>query len=182
MKFFLLILMLPLLCEANDQISDAKESIKSLITPLVKAEKNKNKFQVHSCQSEKIDWTKVLMNPLSEHPLNYKFKNGCDVEGSIRLKAFDIFPAELKIRNLDSYNKLVSQNKFSISLEAKPLLGLNIVSGELTGKNKVKFKAEYKVRLNPASKNGIDENLGGTITFTEVNGKPVNLSEKILIK
>lgn len=182
MKVLLLILMLPSLCEAKDQISEAKESIKTLITPLIRGEKSKSKFRVDSCQTEKIDWTKVLMNPLSSHPVNYKFKEGCDVEGTVRLKAFDTFPAEFKLRNLDSYNKLVSQNKLDITLEAKPLLGLNILNGELTGKNKVKFKATYKVRLNPTSKNGIQENLGGTITFTEINGKSTNLTEKIHIK
>lgn len=182
MKVLPLILMLPLFCQANARISDAKESVSSLIAPLVGEIKKKNKFRVDSCQKEKINWSQILLSPMSEHPLYFKFATGCDVDGVIKLKAFETFPSDLKLRNLESFTALKSNNKFDISLEAKPVLTLHVLDGELSGKNQVRFKANYRVRLNPTSKNGLNENLGGTITFTQINGKTVNITEKIFIR
>lgn len=182
MKVLPLILMLPLFCQANTKISDAKESITSLIAPLVGEIKKKNKFRVNNCQKEKINWGKILLSPMNEHPLHFKFTDACDVEGIIKIKAFEAFPADLKLRNLDSFTALHSKNKFALTFEAKPLLTLNILEGELSGKNRVRFKASYSVRLNPTSPKELNENLGGTITFTEINGKSVNVTEKIYIR
>lgn len=182
MKVLPLIFMLPLFCQANTKISDAKESVSSLIAPLIGEIKKKNKFRVDQCQKEKINWSQVLLSPLSEYPLHFKFADGCDVDGTVNIKAFDKFPADLKLRNLSSFTELHSLNKFSMTLEAKPILNLEILEGKLTGKNQVRFKASYSVRLNPTSSNGLNENLGGTITFTEINGKSVNITEKIYVR
>lgn len=170
---------------ARPEVEAAKLSIKSLLAPILASKTpaaSGNKFRVDQCPREKINWMNVVMMK-EEVALNYKFGPGCDIQGSIRPKIFRPFPAQLNLRNIEPYNKIQAENKITALLQNPPILNLEIKSGLLTGKNSlVKFEADYQVQINPLAQGAIDKNLGGELRISEINGKKVNIKEKILIK
>lgn len=189
MPFILLVLMTSLAFGATPQeINEAKKSIKALIKPLMQGPSHTRpsgteKFDVSACEKHKINWSKVLLMQ-EEVTLTYKFKEGCDIQGSIQPKVLQSFPAKLALKNLESYHEVESQNKVTASFEAKPIMNLEMRSGVITGKKgTVKFEADYQVQLNPLSKEKpVEKNLGGVIRITEIYGKKENIKEKILVE
>lgn len=190
MRLFILLL-IPLLSQvshaSSPEIEDAKRSIRSLIQPLLAGSsktrpKGTEKFRVDGCEKKKINWMDVLMMR-SEVTLDYKFQEGCDIQGSIKPKVFQTFPAQLNLRNIQSYNRIEAQNRITAQLETKPILNLEMKEGVLKGiKDVVKFEADYRVELNPLEKNPVEKNLGGELRITEINGKKVSIKEKILVQ
>lgn len=190
MHYLFLLLLFPYQINAatKQEIKEAQASIKALIAPLIpgaarKRPKGTEKFRVDTCEKHKINWGDVLMMRKSVS-LDYSFKTGCDIQGSIVPKVLQSFPAELKLRNLDNYDKIQSQNKITAGLEAKPLLFLEMRSGVLSGKKgKVKFEADYQVRINAFKPNSpLEQNKGGEIRINEIYGQKVNIKEKIIVK
>ena len=183
----IILLLIPLLSHASTpEIEDAKRSIRSLIQPLLAGSTKQRpqgteKFRVDGCEKKKINWMDVLLMR-SEVTLDYKFKEGCDIQGSIKPKVFQNFPAQLDLRNIQSYNRIEAQNRITANLEAKPILNLEMKEGILKGKDIVKFEADYRVQMNPLEKNPIEKNLGGELRITEINGKKVSIKEKILVQ
>lgn len=114
--------------------------------------------------------------------LNYAFKTGCDIQGTITPKVFSPFPADLDIRNVQSYSHIKTMNKITADLQSKPIMNLEMREGVLTGKHKVKFEVDYKVQINPVAQNPVEKNLGGELRITEINGNKVSIKEKILVK
>lgn len=188
MHYLFAILLITYAHAETQDVAEAKASIRALMAPLIpgaaqRRPKGAEKFRVDGCEKHKVNWTDVLMMR-KEVVLDYKFKEGCDIQGAIRPKVLESFPAELALRNLQNYNKINSENTVRMELEAKPILKLELRSGVLTGaKGQVKFEADYSVRMNPLSpKQPVDENKGGEIRISEVFGKKVNLREKIFVK
>ena len=172
----------------QQSIKATADSVKGLIAPLILSKQSKAKvvgdgFKVNGCQHHKIDWMEVLMMK-SSVALTYKFTNDCDIEGTIKPMVIKPFLAELKLRNLRSFELMKSENKITSTFETKPVMTMEILSGELIGKKEnVKFTADYQVRINPLKeKDAIEENMGGVIKISEINGQKVNITEKILIK
>jgi hypothetical protein len=184
---FLLIFILPQVLWAQTPIADAKKSIQSLIQPLMASNSNKRpsgteKFRIDGCDQKKIDWMGILFMKESA-TLTYKFGPGCDIEGTITPKLFQSFPAKLKLRNIKSYSNLVTLNKITANLQAKPILNLEMTQGQLTGlKESLKFEADYSVQINPTAKNPVERNLGGELRILEINGKKSMIKEKIFVK
>lgn len=175
------------LVHASQEVEDAKRSIRELIRPLIvgpqkSRPKGTEKFRVDGCEKTSINWMDVLMLK-SEASLTYKFKEGCDIQGTIRPKVLQSFPATFELRNIQSYNKVESQNKITANLDTKPILNLEMREGRLSGKSAhVKFEADYQVQINPMTKNPVEKNLGGELRITEINGKKTLIKEKILVK
>lgn len=184
---FLLILIFPFVASASTQTEDAKRSIRALIQPLMAGSskarpKGTEKFRVDQCEKFKINWMNVIMMK-EKATLDYKFKEGCDIQGVVEPKILSPFPANLDLRNIESYSRIETVNKITANLETRPILNLEMREGILTGKvNKVKFEADYQVRINPMNKKTVSENLGGELRISEINGKPVNIKEKILVE
>ncbi len=185
-----LLLLLPIFLYAAtpQEISEAKKSIQSLIRPLLpgsdkKVSKEMGNFQVDKCEKQKIDWMDVLLMK-SRPTLVYKFKDGCDIQGSIEPKIFQSFPAALELRHMESYDHIQTQNKVTASFETRPLMNLEMREGKLKGKKGiVKFEADYAVRINPADKkNIVSENKGGEIRISEIYGEKVSIKETIKIE
>src|SRR5687768_1539052 len=133
---FLLVLLIPSVVFAQSEIEDAKRSIRSLIQPLMAGNaksrpKGTEKFRVDGCEKKKIDWMGVLMMRESAS-LNFKFKEGCDIEGTIVPKVLQPFPANLNLRNIQSYSKIETMNKVTANLETKPILNLEMREGILS--------------------------------------------------
>lgn len=173
---------------ASPEVSEATASIRSLISPLLPGKKKvlpgmMKDFRVDKCQTEKIDWTDVLLmrKPVT---LVFTFKEGCDVKGSLMPKVFEAFPASLKLRNLKLYDRIESSNQVSPTIESKPLMTIALREGTLLGKSgKVKFEADYKVRINPLTPDKpIEKNFGGEIRISEIYGKKVSIKEKIFVE
>ncbi len=188
MILFLSLFLTQMLQAASPEVTEATASIRSLISPLLPGKKKilpaaMKEFRVDKCQTEKIDWTDVLLmrKPVT---LVYKFMDGCDVEGTVMPKVFEAFPAQLKLRNLKVYDRIDSMNKVSPTLESKPLMTIDLTEGVLYGKlGKVKFEADYKVRINPLTpKKPIEKNFGGEIRINEIYGKKVSIKEKIYVE
>jgi hypothetical protein len=184
---FLLIFFLPLLVHASTEVEDAKRSVLSLIQPLMAGSakvrpKGTEKFRVDECEKKKINWMNVILMKESAS-LDFKFKEGCDIQGTIKPMVLRPFPANLDLRNIQSYSRIETQNTITANLEMKPILNLEMRQGVLSGqKSKVKFEADYGVRINALDKKAISENLGGELRISEINGKAVNIKEKILVE
>ena len=183
---YLLILLWPILACSDDQIEDAKRSIRSLIQPLIGQNstgrpKGTEKFRVDQCEKKKIDWMNVLLMKDSV-TMDFKFKPGCDIQGSITPKVFSPFLTELDIRNIQSYSHIKVMNKITADLQTKPILNLEMREGILSGKNKVKFEADYRAQINPTAANPVEKNLGGELRIFENNGKKTNIKGKIMVK
>lgn len=184
---FLLVLLIPAFAYASPEIEDAKRSVLALIQPLMAGSsktrpKGTEDFRVDGCEKKKINWMDVLMMRETAK-LDFKFKEGCDIQGSITPKVLQPFPANLDIRNIRSYSKVATQNTVTANLETKPILNLEMREGLLSGKKDiVKFEADYRVRISPMEKKTVTENLGGELRISEINGKKVSIKEKILVK
>lgn len=184
---FLLVLLIPGLALASPEIEDAKRSVLALIQPLMAGTsktrpKGTEDFRVDGCEKKKINWMDVLMMRETAK-LDFKFKEGCDIQGSITPKVLQPFPANLDIRNIRSYSKVATQNTVTANLETKPILNLEMREGLLSGKKDiVKFEADYRVRISPMEQKTVTENLGGELRISEINGKKVSIKEKILVK
>ena len=116
--------------------------------------------------------------------ISFTFKPGCDIDGVIRPKVMVPFPIDLKIKNLQDFHSLKSENKLTSTLEEKPVLNLEVRSAILTSsKGTILFEADYSVRIDPLKKKDmIEENIGGEIRVLEIYGKQVKIKEKILLK
>src|SRR5665648_253084 len=95
----LFLFLFPYLCFAQTEIEDAKKSVLTLIKPLLASgskirPKGTEKFRVDGCDTKEINWTSVLFMKQSV-TLDYKFKKNCDIEGTIKPKVFQNFPANL---------------------------------------------------------------------------------------
>lgn len=190
MKFILLIL--TLIISSNvfsaTESEEAKKSLKALIEPILqKPLKDPNAlledFSVEKCEKYKIDWMAVILMR-KEAAMTYTFKPGCDIEGTVNPKVLTPFPVDLKLKNLQNFNRIQSENKITSTIESEPIMNLAIRSARLTGaKGVVIFDADYKVRLDPTQKkNMVKENLGGEIRITEIYGKKVSIKEKIKVE
>jgi hypothetical protein len=183
---YLLVFLIPCMALATPEIEDAKRSVIALIQPLMAGNsKNRPKgtedFRVDGCEKKKINWMDVLLMKETAK-LDFKFKEGCDIQGSITPKVLQPFPANLDLRNLRSYSKLATQNTVTANLETKPIMNLEMRDGVLSGKKDVvKFEADYRVRISPMEKKTVTENLGGELRISEINGKKVSIKEKILV-
>lgn len=184
---YLPVLLLPCLAFANSGIEDAKRSVTALIRPLMAGSstqrpKGTEDFRVDGCDKKKIDWMNVLLMRESA-TLDFKFKTGCDIQGSITPKVLSPFPANLDIRNVRSYSRIETQNTITANLETKPILNLEMRRGVLSGKKDVvKFEADYRVRISPMNNKTVAENLGGELRISEINGKKVSIKEKIKVE
>lgn len=188
---YLLVLLLPGICYAStpekQTIEDAKRSVLSLIQPLMagnstKRPKGTEDFRVDGCDKKKINWIDVLFMRETA-TLDFKFKEGCDIQGTITPKVLQPFAANLDLRNLRSYSRIETQNTVSANLETKPILNLEMRDGVLSGKGDVvKFEADYRVRISPAEKKTLTENLGGELRISEINGKKVAIKQKIKVE
>lgn len=184
MKF--LLFLIPTFVYASPEIEDAKQSIKSLIQPLISESAKKpqalSKFRVDKCPKTKINWGNVLL--MRETPtLTYKFTEGCDIQGEITPKFLQPFPANLMLRNIDSYSKVETKNKITADLQTKPILNLEMREGFLSGKHKVKFEVDYQLQVDPMEgQKAVTKNLGGVLRILEINGKETKISEKIMVK
>jgi len=172
---------------ASNETEGAKKSLKALIAPILQGSGKSPKtlfkdFSVEKCEKYQINWMDVIMMRKSA-ALTYTFKPGCDIQGTVYPTVFKPFTTDLKLKNLDKFTHLVSENKITASLESKPIMNLEIRSAQLTGeKGVVKFEADYSVRIDPLKKaNIIEENMGGEIRITEIYGKAVSIKEKIKI-
>lgn len=174
---------------AASEAEEAKKSIRALIEPILQKELKDPKtvlkdFSVAKCEKYKINWMNVILMR-NEATMKYTFKPGCDIEGEINPTVIKPFPVDLKLKNLDHFNRLKSENKITASLEAKPVLNLAVRSATLTGaRGIVKFEADYDVRIDPLKekKDLISENIGGVIRITEIYGKKVSITEKIKVE
>jgi hypothetical protein len=183
--YLLILLLLSPFSHASKEIEDAKRSVQSLIRPLMAGTPRKRppgteKFRVDACPQQKINWMDVLMMR-KEVTLRYEFKPGCDIQGVITPKVFSPFPVSLDLRNMISYSHVEAQNRITADLQSRPILNLEMRQGVLSGKNKVKFEADYRVQINPLAKDPVEKNLGGEIRILEINGKKASIKEKILV-
>lgn len=184
---YLLVVLIPGIALASPEIEDAKRSVIALIQPLMagnatKRPKGTENFRVDQCEKKKINWMDVLLMRETAK-LDFKFKEGCDIQGSITPKVLQPFAANLDLRNVRSYSRVETQNTVTANLETKPILNLEMRDGVLSGKKDVvKFEADYRVRISPMENKTVSENLGGELRIHEINGKKVSIKEKILVK
>ncbi len=185
---FILLLCLPLGAATTKEIESAKSSIKTLITPLLPGAKRGKltpigNFRIDACEKVVINWTDVLLMRKSV-VMQYKFKDGCDIEGAITPKVLQPFEAKLLVRHLPPYTEIQSENKITASLETKPILFLEMRKGTLSSpKGVIKFEADYQIQINPISDTEpVEKDLGGEIRITEIYGTKANIKEKIRVR
>jgi hypothetical protein len=185
---FIFFLSFSALHASTTPVEEARASIRSLISPLLPGKKKiasslLKDFRVDKCQTEKINWSDVLLlrRPVT---LVFKFHEGCDVEGNVVPKIFTPFPSNLKLRHLKFYDRVESMNKVTATFESKPVMTIELREGTLFGKTgKVKFEADYQVQIDPMNKEKpVEKNLGGEIRISEIAGQKVSIKEKIFVE
>lgn len=172
---------------ASSEKAQAKQSLQALISPLLQKKIVSSKistkdFSVAQCEKHKINWMNVLLMR-EVVALKFTFAKGCDIEGTIYPAVLKPFSTDLKLKNLENFNRLRSENKITSTIESEPILTIAIRSAKLTGpKGDVLFEADYQVRIDPLKKDDpIAENLGGEIRISEIYGKKVSVKEKVKI-
>ena len=188
MKLLFLVIFISSNTYAQNEVEEAKKSIEALIQLLIPKksidEKHKaQNFSLEKCEKYQINWINVLLMKQSSK-MTYTFKVGCDIEGEFQPMLLKPFFIDLKLKNLNSFIRLKTENKITVELEEKPILFLEIRSAEMMGsRGVVKFEADYAVRINPLNKNNmLEKNLGGEIRIKEIYGKSVSIKKKIMIK
>jgi hypothetical protein len=172
---------------AGNETLEAKKSLRALISPLIQKTSsgktlNVKDFSVAKCEKHKIDWMNVLLMRETV-ALKFTFAPGCDIEGTVFPAVIKPFTTDLKLKNLELFNHLHSENKITGTIESQPILNIAVRSAKLSGtKDVVLFEADYQVRIDPLKKDDpIAENIGGEIRISEINGKKVSVKEKIKI-
>jgi hypothetical protein len=190
MKILILpFLLLPLLSSASStkDLEEARETVTRLIGQLLQKKITTKsvlkKFSVEHCEKHKINWSDLF---LSENKVSftYAFRPGCDIEGTIYPAMIKPFAANLNLRHLEKFHRIETMNKVTGTLEAKPILTLNMTEGRLLSpQGIVRFEADYRVRLDPLQQGkDIEENLGGEIRINEIYGRKTAIKEKLIIK
>ena len=185
---FCFLLLSPVLAAENPQVEAVKQSLRTMLTPILSKnlgskELGKSSFSIKACERTNVNWKNFLLLQ-EEFRLNLSFKEGCDVEGTVSPKPFSPFPAKLKVRNLYGFKELEMMNKLASTLETNPVLTLTVTKGILTGpKGKVRFEADYDVRIDPLNREDpIKEDLGGNIRINQIFGQKVSIKEKVYLK
>lgn len=185
---FCFLLLSPLLAAENPNVAAVKQSLRTILAPILsknlgKKDVGSSHFSIKECEKTKINWRKFLLLQ-DELKLNFSFKKGCDVEGTVGPKPFTPFPAKLAVRNLYGFKELETTNKLNSTLETNPIISLTISQGTLKGPNgDVQFEAEYDVRIDPLNREDpVKEDLGGTLKINQIYGKKVSIKEKIYLK
>ncbi len=181
---FVILLSCTLLAASKKDIEEAKKTIQSVIGPLlVRTPKEKTSgFRVDKCEKHRINLEDLLLIQKSV-TMTYKFREGCDVEGTVNPKILTPFPLKMALKNAGNFQEIISHNKITANLELRPILQLNTTAGELKGKKGVvNFEVDYQVRLNPLEGKEGQKNLGGELRISQIYGEKVNIKEKILIK
>ena len=172
---------------ASNEINPPKEAVSVLIQMLLHNTQNKNlsghQFTTSKCEKYQINWMEVLLMK-EKSAISFTFKDGCDIEGVIRPRVMVPFAINLKLKNLQDFDSLKSENKITSTLEEKPVLNLEVRSAILSSsKGTILFEADYRVRIDPLKKKDmIEENIGGEIRLLQIYGKQVKIKEKILLK
>lgn len=186
-NILLILLMLYSTCSfAGSKTVEVKKSLQALISPLLqrssKGKMSLKDFSVAKCARHKIDWMNVILMR-EVVALKFQFAPGCDIEGVVYPAVFKPFNTVLKLKNLEHFNQIHSENKITSSIESHPILNIAVRSARLSGvKDLVLFEADYQVRIDPLKKNDpIADNMGGEIRISEINGKKVTVKEKIKI-
>lgn len=172
---------------ASTESEEAKKSLRALLTPILQKSVKDPKallkdFSVEKCEKYKINWMDVILMKKST-PMVYTFKPGCDIEGTVYPTVFKPFKTDLKLKNLQNFTHLISENTITATIESQPIMNLAIRSAKLTGeKGQVKFEADYAVQIDPMKKGDpVAKNIGGEIRITEIYGNAVSIKEKIKI-
>jgi hypothetical protein len=174
------------------EVEDVRQSLKALLNSILQKSNKRptqaaaksllKEFSVENCENQKINWMDVILMKESA-TLTYTFRQGCDVEGTIRPAILKTFPTDLKLKNLQSFTRLQSENRINYSIESMPVMNLEIRSATLSSKRgKILFEADYGVRINPLkNENPVEENLGGQVWITEIFGKKVSIKANIKV-
>lgn len=185
---FCFLLLSTVFAAENSNVEAVRQSLRTMLTPILSKNLGskslgKSSFSIKECEKSNVNWKNFLLLQ-EEFKLNLSFKEGCDVEGSVSPKPFSPFPAKLKVRNLYGFEKLEMTNKLNSTLETNPVITLTVTEGVLTGpKGKVRFEAEYDVRIDPLNREDpIKEDLGGDIKINQIFGQKVSIKEKIYLK
>lgn len=186
MHFFLILaLSLPAFAASNQDISYAKKTIQTLLLPIMAktGQKPSHDFRIDQCEKYKIKIEDLLLSQ-KKMVIDYKFKDGCDLQGSISPKIMQEFPIKLDIRHAADFHQILSTNKITADLDFRPTMILESRSGLLKSKKgDVEFELDYRIKIN-AMAEGEDkhEDLGGEIRINKIFGEKVSIKEKIKIK
>lgn len=172
---------------ASDEIHQARRSINALIDPILRKNAltfsaNTQEFTLKDCEKHHIDWKQVLLTG-GAATLKYTFAPGCDIEGVLHPVLLRNFTVDLKVKNLQDFDRLLADNKISATFEDRPVLNLAVRNARLMSKKgEIKFDADYAVKLDLTNKvNVVHEDLGGEIRLVEIYGKKVSQKEKFKI-
>lgn len=160
------------------------EDVKKLFAILLPgtSHHNQGQFKLDECPDYQIEWLQLALLKKS-FTANYKFKPGCDIEGSFSPLMDQSFVVNLKIRNIADFETLKMNSLLKIIPEENKLkLSVSALPSEVQSpKNSVKFSGDYAISVTPLDFENY-ENLGGEIQILEINKKKINIKEKIFIK
>lgn len=141
----------------------------------------KEGFRVSQCDRNPMEWIKMALTKQPQ-TFQYKFQDGCDVEGTFTANFGQEFPLNLNLRNLFNYKQTQMTVLQQIQKGQKGIrYRFEAISGKLTSSaEKVEFTAWYEVELDILNGSPIHETQDGRVKILKVNDQPVNLEERLV--
>ena len=164
---------------SNEKISNA---LKHVLKILSRQTLNDGlvSFRVNACETNTMEWIKMAMTKQPK-AFCYKFKEGCDVDGTFTAAFEKEFPITMRLKNLYEFNQTEMN---VIQKMSKGQKGIRYRFEALTGTlksptEKVEFKAWYEIEFNMFNGDPLEETQDGLLTIFKVNDKPVQIEEKL---
>lgn len=130
-------------------------------------------FSTKGCQRQSKKWLALYIKS-TPFEQTHDWSENCDLKGSFSPRVGEPFLVELSLRNA-TYEKVSLTVSLSVEKMPEMSISLDVKEGSFVGKGEaVKFKADYKVVINPFDKNFLKEDAGGSYTAL---GKTYSLKE-----
>jgi hypothetical protein len=138
-------------------------------------------FRVNTCEANPIEWIKMAMTKQPK-TFSYRFKEGCDVDGTFTAAFEKEFPINMNLKNLYDFNQTQMNVIQKMSKGQKGVrYHFEAVTGTLKSPSEmVEFKARYEIEFNIFNGEPLEETQNGMLTITKVNDKAVLIEEKLL--
>ncbi len=151
--------------------------------PFMRDGYSSSKFNVRGCKNYEKEWVGVFLTN-QRRDFHYNFQKGCDIQGVIKALPGRKVKMDLKLRNVGVFERTELDISYQLQLNVITRVDFFINDGTLyaKGEGDTRFTGDYSVDLNPLKKSLIEKNRGGTLKFSKVFGKPVNLSRNFIVK
>ncbi len=130
-------------------------------------------FNIGNCDGDPGTWVRAALTSTGVQK-TYRFRDGCDVEGTFAASFYDAFPLRLKVRNLRAFTTAALRVKLRIRQEARGIsFRFEVPDGALVSPfHTVTFAADYEATVDPHAGVVKAESETGTVRLRAFRGRP----------